>query len=73
MMPDLVQAIQFKKRIFGDQLSCECAESVAIDLAYGTFEGGFEYMTPFKDFMIASDWNGAADYLKNQTIYCLKT
>lgn len=73
MIPDLIQAKQFKKRTFGDQLTCECAESVAIDLAYGTFEGGFEYMTPFKDFMVAGDWNGAADYLKNQTIYCLKT
>ena len=63
MLPDLGKAILFKRKVFGDSIDCECAEQVLIDLAYGSFAGGFDYMTEFKDFIVASNWDGAADYL----------
>ena len=57
------------KHIYGDSITCKCAEYVLVDMTYNLGEGGLSTFNTFNSLMESGQWDAAADDLQG-TLWC---
>ena len=70
MMKDVYHARQSVKNIYGDSVSCPCAENVLVDMTYNLGEAGLAEFTSFNALIIEGNWDAAGDDLLTGTLWC---
>ena len=55
--------------IYGDSISCQCAEDVLVDMTYNLGAAGLASFSTFNSLMEAGKWDAAADDLAG-TLWC---
>ena len=70
MNQDVERARQGAKNIYGDSVTCPCAQNVLVDMTYNLGEAGLAQFTTFNSLIEAGNWDAAADDLQTGTLWC---
>ena len=69
-MQDVYRAREGVKDLYGDTITCPCAENVLVDMTYNLGEAGLAEFTTFNALIMEGNWDAAADDLETGTLWC---